>query len=73
MRVFDLPCMNGRKSFYGKAKVIELDNGTKQLLSYNTIVCEIDSNRNFKKIWTGSSHTTNCHIKSFKEFYGVVG
>lgn len=27
MKIFDLPCFDGRKSFYGKAKVIEEDNG----------------------------------------------
>jgi len=72
MKVFDLPCLDTRKSFYGKAQIIELDNGTKQLKSYNTIVCEITHNGEFKKIWSGSTMTTNRHIKSFKEFYGVI-
>ena len=39
---FDLPVVNGRgKSFYGKAKVTEFDNGDIELTSYNTIVCRI--------------------------------
>lgn len=71
MREFDLPCFDGRKSFYGKAKIIELDNGTKQLKSYNTIVCEIEPNGEYKKVWAGSTMTTNRHIKSFKMFYNL--
>lgn len=70
MRIFDLPPMNGRKSFYGKAKCIEHENGTKELLSYETIVAKIE-NGIFKKIWSGSTRTTNTHIKSFRIFYGV--
>lgn len=44
MKIYDLPVMQGRvKSFYGKAKVIEEDNGEKVLQSYNTKVCKITS------------------------------
>lgn len=35
MKVFDLPCFDRCKSFYGKAKVKELDNGEKVLQSYS--------------------------------------
>lgn len=42
MKQFDLPVVNDiRKSFYGKAKVTELDNGDIELTSYNTVVCRI--------------------------------
>lgn len=71
MREFDLPCFDGRKSFYGKAKIIELDNGTKQLKSYNTIVGEIDATNNYIELWTGKTQTTTRHIKSFKKFYNL--
>ena len=71
MRIFDLPCLDSRKSFYGKAQCIELDNGTKQLKSYNTIVAEIDNGGNYKKLWDGCTQTTNRHIKSFKKFYNM--
>ena len=71
MRIFDLPCLDSRKSFYGKAQCIELDNGTKQLKSYNTIVAEIDNNGNYKRLWNGNTQTTNRHIKSFKKFYNL--
>lgn len=70
-KIFDLPCLDSRKSFYGKAKCIEHENGTKQLQSYNTIVCEIDTNNNFKMLWDGKTQTTTRHIKSFKKFYNV--
>lgn len=71
MKIFDLPCFDSSKSFYGKAKVIEHDNGEKELLSYNTIVCKITKSGEFEKTWTGSTQTTSRHIKSFREFYGV--
>ena len=55
------------KSFYNKAKVLILDNGTIQLLSYNTIVCEIDTHNNFNMLWDGKSRTTTRHINEFKK------
>ena len=47
-KIFDLPvCGSDRaKSFYGKAKVIETDNGEKVLQSYNTFVCRITAAEN---------------------------
>jgi hypothetical protein len=71
MRIFELPCLDSRKSFYGKAHVIEHDNGTKQLKSYNTIVAEIDNTGNYNKLWNGNTQTTNRHIRSFKLFYNL--
>lgn len=71
MKIFELPCLDTRKSFYGKAHVIERDDGTIQLQSYNTIVAEIDSAGNYNKLWDGSTQTTNRHIKSFKKFYNL--
>lgn len=53
MKIFDLPCFDGRKSFYGKAKVIEEDNGEKVLQSYNTRVCRITSGGKFVRMWGG--------------------
>ena len=71
MRIFELPCLDHRKSFYGKAHVIELDDGRKQLQSYNTIVAEIDNNGNYNRLWDGNTQTTNRHIRSFKKFYNM--
>lgn len=66
MKIHELLAIyDNRQSFYGKAKVIYQDNGTIQLLSYNTIVCETDNNGHFKMLWDGKSHTTSRHIKEF--------
>ncbi len=71
MKVFELTPTNGRKSFNQKAKVI-VENGKAKLLSYSTIVAEVDLATNeFKNLWEGSSNTTSSHIKAFKQFYSV--
>ena len=70
MKIFELTPTNGRKSFYGKAKVIEKD-GEKILISYDTEVCKIDKNGIFSMLWNGKSNTTTAKIKAFKSFYGV--
>ena len=68
MYVMELtPQHTTRKSFYGKAKVLIQDNGTIQLQSYETIVCEIDTHNNFNILWDGKSNTTTRHIKEFKK------
>lgn len=74
MKMFDLPVMRGcEKSFYGKAKVIEQDNGEKVLQSYNTWVCKITSCGEFVRMWNGYSVTTMRHVNSFLSFYGING
>lgn len=75
MKIYDLPVMgyDRAKSFYGKAKVIEKDNGEKVLLSYNTEVCKIGSNGEFVRLWDGYSVTTMRHINSFLSFFGIPG
>lgn len=71
--VFDLPCYDSRKSFYGKAKVEE--NGTVFVLySYDTPVCAYDSAKEvFTRLWNGYSATTMRHINSFLYHYGLPG
>ena len=67
MNIYELVARyDSRKSFYGKAHVIELDNGTKQLQSYDTIVGEIRDNT-YYQLWDGKSQTTTRHIKEFKK------
>lgn len=61
------PLHSSRQSFYGKAKVLILNNGTVQLQSYDTVVCEIDTHNNFKMLWSGKSNTTSRHINEFKK------
>lgn len=72
MRMFELKPTNGRKSFYGKANVIEKDNGDVELRSYTTIVARI-RNGNFERLWSGYSATTMNHINSFIDAYGISG
>lgn len=75
MKIYDLPVMgyDRAKSFYGKAKVIEKDNGEKVLQSYNTEVCKIGSNGEFVRLWDGYSVTTMRHVNSFLSFFGISG
>lgn len=72
-KIFDLPvCGYDRvKSFYGKAKVIETDNGEKVLQSYNTFVCRITAAGRFVRMWGGYSATTMRHVNSFLSFYDM--
>lgn len=66
MKIYELSAIyDRRKSFYGKAIVIERDDGIIQLQSYNTIVCETDNNGYFKRLWDGNTQTTNRHIREF--------
>ena len=72
MREFNLNPIDGKKSFYGKAVVIEDDNGVIKLRSYNTIVARI-INGKLERLWSGYSATTMRHINSFISFYGIEG
>lgn len=72
MKIYELIPTNGRKSFYGKAKVIE-NNGENFLQSYNTIVCKVDKNGKFVKMWDGYSATTMSHINSFTDLFNING
>lgn len=73
IKEYDLPCFDSRKSFYGKAKVIENDNGEKVLRSYSTEVCKITNGGEFVRLWSGYSFTTMRHINSFLWFFGIAG
>ena len=73
MKVYELRPVDNRKSFYGKAKVIEKDNGEKVLQSYNTEVCKITSGGEFVRLWSGYSVTTMRHINSFLQLVGIAG
>ena len=74
-KIFDLPvCGSDRaKSFYGKAKIIEMENGEKVLQSYNTFVCRITAAGRFVRMWGGYSATTMRHVNSFLSFYDMNG
>ena len=72
MKNFELKPINGRKSFYGKAEVIEKGNGDIELRSYNTIVARI-RNGNFERLWNGYSQTTMNHVNAFINAFGISG
>ena len=66
MRIYELEArFDARKSFYGKAHVIDHENGTFELLSYNTIVyrCVNGKVEELGK-W---SKTTMRHQKEFRK------
>ncbi len=65
MKMYELIPNNGRKSFYGKAKVVVDDNGNETLYSYNTPIIKKDTSGNLTKLWDGWSNTTGTHIKAF--------
>lgn len=66
-RMYELPSYD-RKSFYGKAFVIE-KNGVIYLRSYNTIVAKIEKGV-FIRVWGGYSATTMRHVNSFLIHHG---
>lgn len=66
------PRFDPRKSFYGKAHVIEHPDGTKQLKSYDTTVCEITKDGTFRLLWDGRTQTTNRHIKEFRKQFDTT-
>ncbi len=72
MQIYEMAARyDPRKSFYGKAHIIELDNGVIQLQSYNTIVGEIKDGR-YYQLWDGKSQTTTRHIKEFKRQFETL-
>ena len=73
MKRYELIPTDGRKSFYGKAIVIEKDNGEKVLQSYNTEVCKITSDGEFVRLWSGYSATTMRHVNSFLDLFNLSG
>ena len=66
INIYELDCRyDSRKSFYGKAHVIDYGNGIKELQSYNTIVSIC---RNGKVEHLGKwSQTTSRHQREFEK------
>lgn len=73
MKKFELtPVVTNRKSFYKKAFVIEIAPDVYQLLSYETIVCEVDHGV-FKRYWDDYSATTMSHVNDFIALFDIQG
>ena len=64
----ELTPVDGRKSFYGKAKVFN-KNGVSYLVSYSTIVASFDGE--FHRHWSGWSATTGRHVNAFAKLCGL--
>lgn len=67
MKTYELMSIYGKnkKGYYGKAVVIEDENGNLFLQSYSTIVCAIAVSGKVVKFWDGYSTTTMQHINDF--------
>lgn len=59
---------DNRKSFYGKALVLQCEDGSKLLRSYNTIVAKINVNGKYES-YGKYSMTTSRHQKEFYKQY----
>lgn len=62
---YELIPVDSRKSFYGKARVIQYPNGLEALVSYSTIVAARTPDGKIHRLWDGWSATTGRHIKAF--------
>lgn len=68
MRFYELDAIyDARKSFYGKAHVIDHEDGRLELQSYDTIVAEIRDGQLVYDCLGTYSQTTNRHIREFKK------
>ena len=65
------PYYDSRQSFYGKAKVIEIENDV-FLSSYDTIVAFYNREAKIPKVYDTYSATTLRHIKEFLKQSGFV-
>ena len=66
MKIFELvPHYDARKSFYGKARVVDHENGTIELQSYDTIVSRC-VNGKVEELGKWSATTTR-HQKEFRK------
>lgn len=65
MKIYDLIPTDGRKRFYGKAKVFIADDGTETLYSYNTPIIKRTAAGELVRMWDGWSATTGRHITAF--------
>jgi hypothetical protein len=57
--------VDNRKSFYNKAYVLYMADGSKVLESYGTKVCRVTADSSVQRLWNGYSATTMRHVNSF--------
>lgn len=63
--MYELIPVDGRKSFYGKAKVYRDSAGKETLYSYDTAIISRDASGKLTRLWGGWSATTGRHINAF--------
>lgn len=70
MRIYELePQFDARQSFYGKAHIIDYEDGTFELQSYNTIVSRC-VNGKVEELGKWSNTTTR-HQKEFRRQFEI--
>ena len=73
MREYELTARyDARQSFYGKAHVIDYENGIYELRSYRTIVARIENGVITLNGIGQYSQTTNRHIREFFKQFNVA-
>lgn len=65
VKIYELTPNDSHKSFYGKARVLEYEDGRKALISYETIVIVMFPDGAVYRTWNGWSATTGRHIRAF--------
>ena len=67
MKTYELTPQNGRKSFYGKARVVVDDDGAETLLSYDSEIIRRMPDGELEPLYTGKKYgsTTASHVYSF--------
>ena len=71
--MFDLEARyDSRKSFYGKAKVTEEEDGSLSLYSYNTKVATIKGGKLEKLDYADYSMTTRRHVREFERQFATA-
>lgn len=70
-RMFELSPVDNRKSFYGKAKVLDNGNGEYILYSYDTPVARVKDGVYEDLEYDHHSQTTNRHVRAFKKYFDI--
>jgi hypothetical protein len=65
----ELVPVGSRKSFNRKAFVLEGEDGTRWLQSYDTVMCSVDRGGRVRRHSDWRSNTTDNHVKSFLATY----
>lgn len=67
MKIYDLIPKDGRKSFYGKAKVYIADDGTATLYSYNMPIIQKTADCKLVQLWNGWTATAGGTLLRFAD------